>query len=55
MIANITVRADYGAAYLDLWGTILLEPRLQPPYTPTLIDNIAVVTYFRNASQATQL
>jgi hypothetical protein len=31
MIASMTVIADYGAAYLDLWGTILLEPRLNHP------------------------
>jgi hypothetical protein len=48
MIANITVRVDYGAADLDLWGTILLEPGLVPPYTPTPIDHIAVDGWFDN-------
>jgi hypothetical protein len=48
MIASMTVIADYGAAYLDLWGTILLEPGLQPPYTPTPIDHIAIDAYFDN-------
>lgn len=48
MIANITVRPNYGAAYLDLWGTILLEPGLQPPYTPTPIAHTAIDAYFRN-------
>ncbi len=49
MIANITARPAYGAAYLDLWGTILLEPGLQPPYTPTPMVHTAIDAYFRNA------
>jgi len=48
MIANITLRVNYGAANLDLWGSILLEPGLFPPYTPTLIDHDAIDAYFNN-------
>ncbi|HKZ95002.1 MAG TPA: hypothetical protein VJ249_10570 [Candidatus Bathyarchaeia archaeon] len=48
MIANFTLRVNYGAANLDLWGTKLLEPGLVPPYTPIPMSHTAIDAYFNN-------
>jgi len=47
-LANLTLWANYGAANLDLWGTIILEAGLVPPYPTTPIPHTAFGAYFNN-------
>jgi len=48
-IAYVNATANYGAGYVDLWGTTLLKPSLVPPYPPAPIEpHDAIDAYFDN-------